>query len=64
MYNEGKEVETPVIKCESGNFRLGMPKRRRGVTRLYVGSDYICQTSLDLHYLARIFNIVLQQMRD
>ena len=34
MCKEGKEVEPPVIKCESGNFRLGMPKRRRGLTRL------------------------------
>jgi len=34
------EVETPVIKRESGNFRLGMPKRRRWLTRVYVGSEY------------------------
>ena len=58
------EVETPVIKCESVNFRLGMPKRRRGLTRLYVGSEYTCLTSLDLHQLARMFNIVHQQLRD
>ena len=57
-------METPGIKCENGNFRLGMPKRRRGLTRLYVGSDYICLTWLDLHYLARMFNIVHQQMSD
>jgi len=64
MCKEGKEVEPPVIKCESGKFRLGMPKRRRGLTRLYVGSEYICLTSLVLHYLARMFNIVHQKMRD
>lgn len=29
MCKEGKEV-TPVIKCESGDFRLGRPKRRAG----------------------------------
>ena len=61
---EGKEVGTPVMKCESSKFPLGMPKRRRCLTRLYVGSDYICLTSLDLHYLAQMFNIVHQQMRD
>ena len=64
MCKEGKEVETPVIKCESGNFRLGMPKRRLGLTRLYTVSKYICLTSLDLHYLAHMFNILHQQMRD
>ena len=41
-----------------------MPKRRRGLARLYVGSEYICLTSLDLHYLARMFNIVHQQLHD
>ena len=56
--------ESPVIKCESGNFRLGMPISHRGLTRLYVGIEYICLTSLVLHYLASMFNIVHQQMRD
>jgi len=32
MSKEGEEVETPVIKCESNKFRLGMWKRRRGFT--------------------------------
>jgi len=64
MCKEGKEVETPVIKCENGYFRLGVSKRRRGLSGLYVGSEYICLTSLDLYYLARILNIVHQQMRD
>jgi len=63
MCKEGKEV-TPVIKCESCNFRLGRPTRRRGLTRLYVGSEYMCLRSLDLHYLAGMFNIVHQQLRD
>jgi len=58
------EGGTPVIKCESGDFRLGMPTSRRGLTRLNVGNEYICLTSLDLHYLARMFNIVHQQLRD
>ena len=64
MCKDRKEVEPAVINCESGNFRLGMPKRRRGLTGLYVGSEYVCLTSLVLHYLARMFNIVHQQMRD
>jgi len=64
MCKEGKEVVPPTIKCESDNFRLGMPIRRRGLTRLYVDSEYICLTSLDQHYLARMFNIVHQQMPD
>jgi len=41
-----------------------MPKLRRVLTRPYVGSEYICLTSLDLHYLARMFNIMHQQLRD
>jgi len=63
MCKEGKD-ETPVFKRESGNFRLGTPKRHPGLTRLYVGSEYISLTSLDLHYLAQKFNIVHQQLRD
>ena len=46
------------IKCENGNFRLGMLKSRRGLTRLYLGTKYICLTPLNLHYVARMFNIV------
>ena len=34
------------------------------VDQTYVGNEYICLTLLDLHYLARMFNIVHQQMRD
>ena len=49
MWKEGKEEDTPFIKCESGNFLLGMPKRRRGFSILYVGSEYISLPSLDLH---------------
>jgi len=41
-----------------------MPISHRGLTRLYVGIEYICLTSLVLHYLTRLFNIVHQQMRD
>ena len=61
MCKEGKEV-TPVINCESGNFRLGTPKRSHGLTSLYVGSEYICLKSMDLHYLTRMFNIVHLQL--
>jgi len=63
MCKKGKEV-TPVIKCESGNFQLRMPKSRRRLTRLYVASEYVCLTSLYLHYLARMFNIVHLQLRE
>jgi len=55
---------TPVIKCESGSFQLGLPRSRRGLTTQYVGSEYICLTSLDLHYLARMFNILHHQLLD
>jgi len=48
MCKEGVEG-TPVIKCESGYFRFGMPGWRRGLTRIYLGTDYICVTLLDLH---------------
>ena len=41
-----------------------MPRGRRGLTRLYLGTKYICLTPLDLHYLARMFNIIHQQLRD
>jgi len=56
---EGEE-EKPVINCESGSFRLSTPRSRRGLTRLYLGTQYICLTSLDLHFLARMYNIVHQ----
>ena len=39
-----------VIKCESGNFRLHTPKRH-GSARLFVGTEYISQTQLDMDYL-------------
>ena len=48
------EDGTPVIKCESCTFRLGLPKRRRGLTSLYLGSEYMCMAKLDLHCLARM----------
>ena len=63
MCLEGEEGK-PIIMCEIGTFRLGTPKRRRGLTELYVGSEYIRLTSLHLHYPARMFNIVHQQLRD
>jgi len=59
-----KEWELPVIKSGSGKFRLGMPTSCRGLIRLYLGSEYICLTPLYLEYLAGIFNIVLQHLRD
>jgi len=58
------EEEKPDIKCESGSFRLSNPRNRCGLTRLYLATEYICLTPLDLHYLARVFNIVHQQLRD
>jgi len=63
MCKEGEEV-TPVIKCKSVNFRLRMPRSRRGLTRLYLGTEYKCLTPMDLHYFARMFNIVHQQFCD
>jgi len=59
-----KGEEEPVIKCESGSFRLNTPRRRRGLARMYGGNEYICLTPLDLHYLARMFHVVQQQLRD
>jgi len=59
MCKDGKEVVPPTIWCESGNFRLGMHKRRHGLTRLYVGSEYMCLMSLDLQYLARMREYVV-----
>jgi len=57
MYKKG-DVGTSVIKFESGNFWLITVKRRRGLSRMYLGTELICLTPLDLHYLARKFNIV------
>jgi len=34
------------------------------LARMYLGSEYICLMSLDLHYLARMFHVVQQQLRD
>ena len=48
----------PVIKCESGNFRLGMPRGCRELSRLYLGTEYIgltpgsAQSSSNFQYLA------------
>jgi len=53
-----------VIKCESGSFRLSTPKSRRGLIRVYLGTEYICLTSLDLHCHARKFNIIHQNLLD
>ena len=52
-----------VIKCESGNFRLHTPKRH-GSDRLFVGTEYISLTQLDMDYLVRVFHILQQQLRD
>jgi len=42
MFKEGKVVGTTVIKCESGNFRLDVPKSRRVLTRLMsAASTYV-----------------------
>ena len=63
MCKEGKEG-TPGIKFESGNLRLVWPRSHRGLPGLYVGSEAICLTQVNLHYLARMFNIVHQQLCD
>jgi len=49
--------------CVSGAFRLSPPKNIRSA-RLYFGTQYIILTILDLQYLARMFHIVQQQLRD
>jgi len=54
------EGEPEVINCESGGLRLSTPSSRRGLSRIYLGTDYICLTSLDL----RIFRVVQQHLRD
>jgi len=52
-----------VFKCENGIFRLSKPTIRRGLTTLYASTDYVRLTSLNLHYLARIFYVVQQHLR-
>ena len=47
----------------SGAFRLS-PLKNFGSPRLYLGTHYISLTILDAQYLARIFNIVQQQLRN
>jgi len=59
---EGKE-EKP-IKWESVSFRLNTPMSRRGLTRLYLGTEYKFLTPLYLHYFAWEFNIVHHKLRD
>jgi len=54
----------PVIRCESGSFRLNTPRSRRGLAIMYLGTEYIRLTPLDLHYLARIFHVMQQQLSD
>ena len=36
-----KGEEAPVIKCESGSFRLITPRSPRGLTPMYLGTDYM-----------------------
>ena len=52
-----------IIKCESGNFRLHIPKRHRSA-RLFVGTEYISLTQPDMDYQVRVFHILQQQLRD
>jgi len=52
-----------VIKCESCNIRLHTP-RKHGTARLFVGTEYISLTQLDMDYLVRVLHILRQQMRD
>jgi len=59
-----KGEEDPVIRCVSVNFRLNTPRSRRGLARMYLGTAYVCPTPLGLHYLARMFHVVQQQLRD
>jgi len=49
--------------CVSGAFRVSSPKNF-GSARLNFGTQYINLTILDLQYLARMFHIVQQQLRD
>jgi len=50
-------------RCESGAFRLHLTPSRR-TARLYVDSQFICQTLRNIEYLSRMFSIVQQQARD
>ena len=59
-----REGEKSVIQRESYKFRLCTPKNRLALTRLYLGTEYIGLTPLDLHYLSRLFNIMDQQLGD
>jgi len=59
-----KAEEEPVVKCESGSLRLNTPRSCRALARMYLGTEYICLTPLDLRYLARIFHVLQQYLRD
>jgi len=49
--------------CMSGAFLLSLPKNL-GSARMNFSTQYISITILDVQYLARMFHIVQQQMRD
>jgi len=36
-----KREEEPVIRCGSGNFRLNTPMSRRGLARMFLGTEYM-----------------------
>jgi len=55
--------ESVTIKYEIGNYRIHT-KRRRGSARLFICTEYISPTQLDMDYLVRVFNVVQQQLRD
>jgi hypothetical protein len=49
--------------CKSGVFRLDVTRSHR-MARLYVDSQYISLTLLDIDYLSRMYNVVQQQLGD
>jgi len=52
-----------IIKCDSGNFRLHIPKWH-GSARLFVGTESVRRTQPGMDYPVRGFQILQQQLRD
>jgi len=53
----------PIDGFKSFAFRLNVTRSRR-IPRIYLDSQYISLTLPDIEYLARIFNVVQQELRD
>lgn len=53
----------PVGECKNGAFRLKVTRSRR-MARLYLDTQYITLALPDLDYLARMFQVLQQQLRE